>query len=207
MGNLQSRSATIEIKDTGRYFVVAEGEIVNDPDPSDYGWIENNKGTKIWVLDDKHSLAAGGAAKNKFQLDLITLTPGKYKVVFQTDDSHAWNNWNDPPPARPDLWGIQLFALPSWLNDSIALSLRQTLDERNVYNSRIKVILKDSKNNLWALSNTGLDRFITPSSPSGKYLSERITLPSDFYPGNFLLEMDSDRLLLAGFVKTLKTKS
>jgi signal transduction histidine kinase/ligand-binding sensor domain-containing protein len=205
-GNLQTRSATIEIKDTGRYFVVAEGEIVADDIPADYGWIENNKGTKIWILDDKHSLAAGGARKNKFQLDLITLTPGKYKVVYQTDDSHAWNSWNAAPPVRPDLWGIQLFALPSSLNDSIALSLKKTIEETNVYNSRIQAIFKDSKNNLWSLSNTGLDRLITSSSPSGKYLSEKITLPPDFYPGYFLNEMDSDHLLIGGFTYNPENK-
>jgi hypothetical protein len=49
---------------------------------------------------------AGGAKKNRFYNDLVVLKPGDYRVVYETDDSHSYNNWNDAPPLDPTSWGI-----------------------------------------------------------------------------------------------------
>jgi hypothetical protein len=46
--------------------------------------------------------------KNRLFIEFIDLKPGKYKLRYKSDDSHAFNKWNAVPPAYPEFWGIKL---------------------------------------------------------------------------------------------------
>jgi hypothetical protein len=73
----------------------------------DYGWIEDSQtGKVVWEMTYRMTDYAGGAKKNRFYNDLVVLKPGDYRVVYETDDSHSYNNWNDAPPLDPTSWGI-----------------------------------------------------------------------------------------------------
>jgi hypothetical protein len=76
-------------------------------DLADYGWIEEaGSGRKVWEMRDEDTEPAGGARKNRMFRGRIHLPAGAYHVVYVTDGSHAWGDWNSAPPRDPDSWGI-----------------------------------------------------------------------------------------------------
>jgi hypothetical protein len=82
----------------------------------DYGWIINAKtGARVWEMTETGSQYAGGASKNRFVRETMTLPAGQYAAFFVTDDSHSYNEWNAPPPYDPAFWGITV-----WLKDEAA---------------------------------------------------------------------------------------
>jgi hypothetical protein len=52
---------------------------------------------------------AGGAKKNRKVNQTITLDAGTYVLVFNTDGSHSFNDWNDDPPEDLVNYGITLY--------------------------------------------------------------------------------------------------
>lgn len=91
-----------------RVLCVGEG---TDDSMSDYGWIINaNTREKVWNMRYHRADHAGGARKNRKISDLINLPKGDYIVYFTTDDSHAYDDWNDTKPHEEEMWGITLWA-------------------------------------------------------------------------------------------------
>ncbi len=73
----------------------------------DYAWIENvNTGRVVWEMTYRKTERAGGAKKNRLFDDCIRLEAGEYVVYYESDDSHAFNDWNARPPHDPFNWGI-----------------------------------------------------------------------------------------------------
>jgi hypothetical protein len=73
----------------------------------DYAWIENvNNGRVVWEMTYRKTERAGGAKKNRLFDDRIHLEAGEYVVYYESDDSHAFNDWNARPPHDPFNWGI-----------------------------------------------------------------------------------------------------
>ncbi|PTQ96615.1 hypothetical protein C8P68_104100 [Mucilaginibacter yixingensis] len=98
------------------YFVVNDNSkgialkknIVQSPTFSDYGWITDSKGKNVWSMNAYYARPAGGAEKNQ-QIDtVISLKPGKYKLNYVTDESHAWGNWDASPPTTV-FYGIVVY--------------------------------------------------------------------------------------------------
>jgi hypothetical protein len=76
----------------------------------DYGWIENAEtGRAVWEMRWPETAPAGGAEKNRKADATVSLPAGKYKLRYKSDDSHSFDNWNDPPPDI-NFWGIALYA-------------------------------------------------------------------------------------------------
>jgi hypothetical protein len=75
---------------------------------TDFGWIENSKGEKVWEMHAKHSDHAGGAFRNQKVDTVLRLPAGRYKVVYVSDESHSYNNWVEDPPDIP-FYGIVLY--------------------------------------------------------------------------------------------------
>jgi hypothetical protein len=74
---------------------------------ADYAVIVNAKTReKVWTMDVDRSSYAGGAAKNRYIDEVVTLPRGDYIVTYHTDDSHAFNEWNAHAPFDPDHYGI-----------------------------------------------------------------------------------------------------
>ncbi len=79
-------------------------------DMYDYGWIEDAASGKIvWEMRYRNTERAGGARKNRMVDETVLLKKGKYKVFYETDDSHAFKDWNDAPPRDPVNWGITVY--------------------------------------------------------------------------------------------------
>ena len=74
----------------------------------DYGWIEDDKGTRVWEMQAPKTEHAGGAGKNRKVDEQITLPAGNYQLRYKTDDSHAFEHWNALPPDI-NFWGIAIY--------------------------------------------------------------------------------------------------
>jgi CubicO group peptidase (beta-lactamase class C family) len=71
----------------------------------DYGWIEDDKGSRVWAMEAPKTTHAGGAGKNRKVDVVVTLPAGNYKLRYKSDDSHAFDHWNSLPPDI-NFWGI-----------------------------------------------------------------------------------------------------
>lgn len=91
--------------------IIAYGEYSSySKNMADYAWIiRKNDRVKVWELTYQNSIWAGGSRKNRMVDDNIVLDEGVYEVYFVTDDSHAYDSWNDNPPVNPEQYGIQIF--------------------------------------------------------------------------------------------------
>ncbi|MBI1806869.1 MAG: hypothetical protein HYR76_07455 [Ignavibacteria bacterium] len=110
VGNDETRSVSFTIKAESNLRIYALGERGNSRHQmADYGWIINSKTReKVWTMDVDQTEHAGGDDKNRMIDEVITLPKGSYTVFYQTDDSHAYNDWNSSPPFDPEHWGITI---------------------------------------------------------------------------------------------------
>ncbi len=77
----------------------------------DYGWIQNaDTRETVWAMRYRSTEPAGGAAKNRVEEQLLSLPAGRYTVHYVTDGSHSFDDWNSPPPSRPEEWGVVVAA-------------------------------------------------------------------------------------------------
>lgn len=75
----------------------------------DGGWIINaDSRKKVWVMDKWNTEWAGGADKNRYVQDIVTLPAGNYVACYASDDSHDPGEWNSPPPADPMNYGMTI---------------------------------------------------------------------------------------------------
>lgn len=102
----QRRDATFTLERAADVEVYAVGES-DGRDMADYGWIEESgSGTRVWEMEHADTEHAGGANKNRVFRGRVHLAAGTYRVVYKTDGSHAFGDWNAGPPRDPDAWGI-----------------------------------------------------------------------------------------------------
>ena len=92
----------------------------------DYGWITDARTrTRVWEMGMDKAQFAGGAQKNRRQVETIQLPAGDYEAAFITDDSHSPADWNAAPPCDPGMYGLML-AVPID-GDLAAVSLTKPL--------------------------------------------------------------------------------
>ncbi len=93
---------------TTKVNVMAIGE-GSDGDMYDSGWIKNlDNGRIIWKMNYYDTENAGGARKNRMVVETIELEPGDYRIYYETDGSHSFNDWNSTPPNDPQSYGIRI---------------------------------------------------------------------------------------------------
>ena len=89
--------------------VYAIGEGTRD-EMVDYAWIENAAtGAVVWEMTYRMTTRAGGAEKNRLFAGYVLLDKGEYEVHYQTDDSHAFGDWNDDPPRDRTHYGVTIY--------------------------------------------------------------------------------------------------
>lgn len=75
----------------------------------DTGWIQDARTRKaVWEMTPAKAQYAGGAEKNRRQVEVIQLPAGDYLATFVTDDSHSPADWNAQPPCDPGRYGLTL---------------------------------------------------------------------------------------------------
>ena len=76
----------------------------------DFGYIYDVVNNKIvWTFNREDKHYAGGGKKNIKEEAEILLPKGSYTVIYKTDNSHSFDEWNTLPPNDPQYWGITLF--------------------------------------------------------------------------------------------------
>ena len=109
VGNDEHRRQRFKLDKPTRVHIVAEGESMISGGMADYGWIEDARsGTWVWEMTSRNTRHAGGAEKNRIYDGTLMLDAGEYDAHYVTDDSHAWNVWNDDHPDKPNLWGLTI---------------------------------------------------------------------------------------------------
>jgi hypothetical protein len=108
VGNDESRSEGFVLKQKTLVRVLAFGErSSNRRTMADFGVILDAKTrARVWTMDPDRTSYGGGASKNRYIDELVLLPAGNYLVTYQTDDSHAYGDWNSDPPFDPDHYGI-----------------------------------------------------------------------------------------------------
>lgn len=108
MGSDRTESVSFTLKEDVDVRIYAFGERFSSRrQMADYGWIINAKTReKVWTMDVNRTESAGGDEKNRMIDEVIQLPRGTYTIYYQTDDSHAFDDWNASPPFDPEHWGI-----------------------------------------------------------------------------------------------------
>lgn len=111
VGNDATRNENFSLKQETSLRIFALGEAsLSHHQMADYGWIiDARTRQRVWSMDYDRTEHAGGADKNRMIDESVTLPKGDYTVVYQTDDSHAYNDWTSSPPFDPEHWGITVY--------------------------------------------------------------------------------------------------
>lgn len=114
-------SEGFSLKQDARVRVYAIGERGNSRrQMADFGMIlDARTRAKVWTMDVDRTSHAGGGSKNRMVDEVIMLPRGNYLVVYQSDDSHSYDDWNDDPPFDKDHYGITVMGAGDNWNASI----------------------------------------------------------------------------------------
>jgi hypothetical protein len=104
----ESRTEGFVLKESSKIRIYAIGERSNSRrEMADYGFIlDARTRNKVWVMDVDRTYHAGGAQKNRYVDEIVSLPKGSYLVTYRTDDSHSYDDWNADPPFDPEHYGI-----------------------------------------------------------------------------------------------------
>jgi hypothetical protein len=106
VGNDDRRRQEFSLSQKSEIRIYALGE-ASGREMADYAWIEDaSSGEVVWEMRYRGTEHAGGAKKNRLFDGTTTLPAGKYLLFYESDDSHAYGDWNDTPPDDPENWGV-----------------------------------------------------------------------------------------------------
>jgi hypothetical protein len=153
--NDETRTEGFTLKEDSKIRVYAFGERSNSRRIlADYGFITDVKTRqKVWAMDVDQAYHAGGASKNCYVDEVITLPKGSYTVTYTTDDSHAYDGWNASPPFDPEHYGITLMGAGERFNTSIVSKYVEQRD-KNVIAQIIRVRDNADKEERFKLDRT-----------------------------------------------------
>ncbi|MFN0156443.1 MAG: hypothetical protein ACKVRP_00055 [Bacteroidota bacterium] len=126
----ESRSEGFTLRQDAMVRVYAFGERSNSRRlMADYGVIlDARTRNKVWSMDVDRSRHAGGASKNRYVDEVIKLPRGSYVVTYNTDDSHAYGDWNSTRPFDQENYGITIMGVDA--NFTMA-SIEKYADKRD----------------------------------------------------------------------------
>ena len=149
------RSEGFTLKEPAKVRVYAFGEQSNTRHQlADYGLIMDAKTRhRVWTMDIDRTMYAGGASKNRYIDEVIPLPKGNFIVTYQTDDSHAYDAWNDDPPFDPEHYGISVMGAGEKFNPSIVSKYVEARD-KNVIAQIVRVGNDVDKSEAFTLPRT-----------------------------------------------------
>lgn len=101
------REALLEVAAPARVVLRTTTE-VTDGVVADRAWIARlGSGDTVWTAAGEGAWA-GGSLKNRAFTDTLSLEPGLYRAAFETDRSHAYEDWTANPPLVPWRWGLEV---------------------------------------------------------------------------------------------------
>lgn len=153
--NDENRSEGFTLKENSKIRVYAFGERSNERRLlADYGYITDAKTRqKVWTMDVDRTNHAGGASKNFFVDEVISLPRGSYIVTYITDDSHAYDQWNTSPPFDREHYGITVMGAGEHFDMSVVGKYVEQRD-KNVIAQIIRVRNSANKEERFSLERT-----------------------------------------------------
>ncbi|MEN8250395.1 MAG: SpoIIE family protein phosphatase [Bacteroidota bacterium] len=163
VGNSQDLSREFNIVKPREFLIVSVGEgRIIDSTMIDYGWLADKNGKIIWTsINNKENYHLGGDKKNRINVDLIKITPGKYYLKYRSDESHSFDNWNGEPPEYEHLWGIRIFEIEDVSElENIKRQLKETKNQLYIKGRNIRSIHISRNDVIWIGSDTeGLNKY------------------------------------------------
>ncbi len=125
--------ASFRLQEPTRVWIYVQGE-GNRRKLYDRGWIiDKETQVRVWEMRPDSTWHAGGSSKNRFTQAFLTLPAGTYTAFYETDESHAYPDWNSAPPDAPERWGMAVFALDTTLQISgVPLAVPDSLKAEDV---------------------------------------------------------------------------
>jgi hypothetical protein len=118
----------------------------------DGSWIIDTRSReKVWEFTYMNSDRAGGAKKNRFFKDTISLPKGDYAVFVATDDSHDFGTWNVAPPSDPYFWGLTIQAADPAMSKYARVHAYEDMPEKSVIVQLTRLGDSDSEQKGFAL--------------------------------------------------------
>ena len=155
-GDFQELENTFKITKNTDVLILAMGEGTESMD--DTGFLLEGDST-IWEMQLEKTYHAGGAFKNRLQIDLINLAPGTYKLRYRSDDLHSFEKWNALPPKHPELWGIQGLAIAKAERAAFKLALAEWEFSNTIVGNGVQDMHIDDSGTIWIATNNGLSKF------------------------------------------------
>jgi hypothetical protein len=151
----ETRSEGFSLKQDAKLHIYAFGERDNTSrSMADYASIIDAKTReRVWTMDVDRTSHAGGAAKNRYVDEVITLPRGNYIVNYVTDDSHAYNDWNDDPPFDRENYGITITTAGGWNPAGIVSKFVEEKD-RNIVAQLIRMRDDEDRSAKFSLDRT-----------------------------------------------------
>ncbi len=103
---LHERWFTLEQDAEVRVYAIGEG---GAGEMYDYAWIEDAGGNVVWRMAYSDTDHAGGAQKNRVFDRILRISAGEYRLVYQSDDSHSFGDWNAAAPEDTYSYGVTIF--------------------------------------------------------------------------------------------------
>jgi CubicO group peptidase (beta-lactamase class C family) len=110
VGNSAHETIEFTLDQCTRLRLYAIGE-AHQQDMVDYGYVESAAtGQIVWQMHYFETESAG-YYRNRQADRPLTLPAGTYRLHFETDGAHAFDDWGDRPPGHR-FWGVVLFVEP-----------------------------------------------------------------------------------------------
>ena len=98
---------TMDRAEDVRIYAIGEGD---QSDMYDYATVQDAAtGSVVWQMTYERTEHAGGAQKNRLFDGVIRLEAGEYELVYRSDDSHSFRDWNSAAPHDPFSYGVTIF--------------------------------------------------------------------------------------------------
>lgn len=151
----ESRSEGFALTQDTKVRIYAIGERSNSRRlMADYGYIMDARTrTKVWSMDVDGSSHAGGASKNRYIDEVITLPKGNYLVTYNTDDSHAYDDWNSDSPFDAEHYGITIMGAADDFSTSAVGKFTQERD-KNIMAQIVRVRDDEKRDERFKLDRT-----------------------------------------------------
>lgn len=198
VGNDERKSAGFTLKEPARVRVYALGERgLSRRELADYGSITNAKTRqKVWSMDVDRCSHAGGASKNCYIDEVISLPKGSYTVTYTTDDSHAYGDWNSDPPFDQEHYGITVMGAGEGFSQSIVGTYTEERD-KNIIAQIIHVRDDANKTERFTLDRTTKVRVYALGEGQGRQMYDYGWI-EDARSGNVVWEMTYAMTFYAG---------
>lgn len=167
--NYQDTTIVFDVPRGGPLAVVGMGE-GNAFGMQDYGWIEGvNMGPEVWRMNYEDSRHAGGATRNRIQINLVNLPAGRYQIRFRSDGRHDAGNWVAQPPGHPHLWGVQVLSIDATTHARLTALLKVQRVPNSLPHNWITDLYEDGDGLLWIGTADGLVRLEPEENGPGRF--------------------------------------